>query len=200
MNREAVTNRKDILLLMLYSPGKTDQKNEPMSGRTRLVKALYLFRREVLPHFKQGTEITEQNFYEFFPWHFGPFSAEVYDDLAFFILNKFVELRSSAEEPMEASSAEWQAWITGMGADGLDPEEQTYVEEQFRLTHKGVEFVEKKLWPSLSSAQIGLLKEFKKKVQSPLRAILRYVYSTYPESIEKSQIKDEVLSESAWMH
>ena len=61
-----LNNRKDILLLLLYSPGKTGNPNEPIVGRTRLIKMLFLFKKEALAHFAHGTEISDENFYEFF--------------------------------------------------------------------------------------------------------------------------------------
>jgi len=46
-----ITNRRDILLLLLYSPGVSSQVNEPIAGRTRLVKMLFLFKKELLGQF-----------------------------------------------------------------------------------------------------------------------------------------------------
>jgi hypothetical protein len=34
---------KHILLLLLYSPGNSDHPNEPLVGRTRIIKMLFLF-------------------------------------------------------------------------------------------------------------------------------------------------------------
>ncbi len=109
-----IDNRKDILLLMLYSSGVRDRVNEPIVGRTRLVKMLYLFKMEALPHFQQGTEITEDNFYEFHPWDFGPFSREVYDDINFFLLRGFIRSSISDEESLPESEAEWDQWRFGV--------------------------------------------------------------------------------------
>src|ERR1700722_14184229 len=95
-----INNRRDILLLLLYAPGATKQVNEPIVGRTRIVKMLFIFKNEVFPHFKKGTEISEENFYEFFAWNFGPFSTQVYDDLTFFGLHGFIESSFSQEEPI----------------------------------------------------------------------------------------------------
>jgi len=106
-----INNRKDILLLLLYSPGVSKSYNEPIEGKTRLVKMLFLFKTEVLPHFRRGTKITEENFYEFFPWDFGPFSAQVYDDIAFFMLRGFVESSAAEGDGLPESAAEWEKWL-----------------------------------------------------------------------------------------
>lgn len=185
-------NRKDLLLLLLYSPGKGEAPNEPVVGRTRLVKMLFLFKEEALPHFQQGTRITSENFYQFFPWDFGPFSTGVYDDLTFFILHGFIEASESNEAALPESAEEWQEWVSSAG---LQEEEDTpleYREEVFRLTDRGMSFAVK-LYGSLSSSQKKTLKEFKKRSSSPpLRALLRYVYRTYPDMASRSTIAEEI--------
>ena len=91
MTPKRIDNRRDILLLLLYSPGVQDETNEPIVGRTRLVKMLFLFKTEAFKHFRGGTALNESEFYQFFPWNFGPFSSQVYDDLTFFTLRGFIE-------------------------------------------------------------------------------------------------------------
>jgi len=191
-----INNRKDVLLLMLYSPGVRGIVNEPVAGRTRLVKMLFLFKAEVLPHFRRGTEINEDNFYEFFPWNFGPFSSQVYDDLTFFILRGFVESSISDEEGLPESAEEWEQWQMESGGERPPDEIEAYQEEEFQLTEAGKTF-SKALYDTLSTSQRQLLKEFKARLnKAPLRAILKYVYTTYPEQIEKSTIKGEILGRS----
>ena len=189
-----IDNRKDIMLLLLYSPGKTGEVNEPITGRTRLVKMLFLFRKEVLTHFRRGTGITEENFYDFFAWNFGPFSLDVYDDLTFFILRGFVSSSQADEEALPESAAEWEWWLAESAAETGEEDIPAYAEETFRLTEKGKDFASN-LYDALSDAQGTLLREFKAKLTvAPLRAILRYVYRTYPETTDRSKIKGESLA------
>ena len=186
-----VDNRKDILLLLLYSPGRTGSPNEPIIGRTRLTKMLFLFREEALHDFRHGTEVSTDNFYCFFPWNFGPFSSEVYDDLTFFILRGFIQSSESQEPSLPESADEWDKWLSEVGEDMDEPSE--YVEEEFTLTQKGVDFANT-LYDGLSKNQKELLRLFKQKTSSvPLRALLHYVYKQYPDMIGKSTIKDEIL-------
>jgi len=193
MKSTHIDNRRDILLLLLYSPGLHDQVNEPIVGRTRLVKMLFLFKAEALQHFRVGTKINEDNFYEFFAWNFGPFSTQVYDDLTFFTLRGFIEGEDSSEDALPESAAEWQRWLTSSTVDEDDIEFVSYEEQQYRLTDKGIKF-SASLYASLSHAQTRLLKQFKERLnRTPLRAILRYVYENYPDQIERSQIKEQVL-------
>lgn len=192
---QTIDNRKDILLLMLYSPGTSEDFNEPIVGRTRLVKMLFLFKKEALKHFRQGTKIDEENFYEFFPWDFGPFSVQVYDDLNFFILRDFVESSESEEESLPESAEEWERWFSRTTEESVPENLSTYGEEKLRLTGKGLAFA-KELYEILSRAQRKLLRQFKRRTNAaPLRALLRYVYTNYDEMTAKSQIKEKVLGE-----
>ena len=193
MGSKRIDNRRDILLLLLYSPGVDDKINEPIVGRTRLVKMLFLFKTEALQHFRSGTEINEDNFYDFFPWNFGPFSSQVYDDLTFFTLRGFIDAEDTPEDALTESAAEWQRWLTSSNADDEEDGFSSYEEQQFRLTEKGVKFAAQ-LYDGLSHTQGKLLKQFKERLnRTPLRAILRYVYEKYPDQIERSQIAEHVL-------
>ena len=197
MAQQRINNRKDILLLLLYSPGRSGRTCEPISGRTRLVKMLFLFKKEALPHFRKGTVITEENFYDFFPWDFGPFSTQVYDDLVFFTLRGFVETSDCEDPALPESAEEWEHWLdSGVEQWNSDDSVVDYTEEQFTLTEKGRSWVEAHVWPLLSGAQKRLLREFKARlVRAPLRAILRYVYDTYPSMVRESKIRERVLGE-----
>ncbi|NQU05203.1 MAG: hypothetical protein HQ568_03855 [Calditrichaeota bacterium] len=184
-----IDNRKDILLLLLYSPGSGEEFNEPIVGRTRLIKILFLFKKEALKHFKRNTNINEDNFYEFFPWDFGPFSTEVYDDLMFFQLRGFIETSLVEEDALPESAEEWAKWIASTGERQNYKSVQEYDEVQFYMTEKGQQFI-KPLFESLSQSQISILKEFKKKLASSnLNDILRYVYRTYPETAIRTKLK-----------
>jgi len=189
-----INNRKDILLLLLYTPGRADQPNEPIVGRTRLVKMLFLFKKEALPHFRKGTDINENNFYEFFPWDFGPFSNQVYDDLEFFELRDFIRRSGTKEETLPESAAEWQMWLSATNPDSAMTQLSEYEEEQFQLTETGESFA-KSLYLALDSSQKNLLRAFRTQTASvPLRALLRYVYENYPEQTTRSQIREQVIA------
>ena len=44
-------NSKDLLLSFLYSPGIDSKINEPIVGRTKLTKMMYLFEKELYSQF-----------------------------------------------------------------------------------------------------------------------------------------------------
>jgi uncharacterized protein len=195
MNTNKINNKKDILLLFLYSPGVSDMLNEPIKGRTRLIKLLFIFYKEGLKHFKSNSEINENNFYNFFPWNFGPFSQQVYDDLTFFQLSNFIDLQSISSDSEGISYEEFNYWTesTGINYGSEYSSEDDFVEQSIKLTEKGMEYVSK-LYNTLTDFQKSLLKSLKAKFNStPLRAILRYVYQTYPEFASNSTIKENIL-------
>lgn len=186
-------NRRDILLLLVYSSGITGHTNEPIIGRTRLVKMIYLFKTEVWKKFKSNSDLTDENMYEFFPWNYGPFSMEIYDDLTFFNLRGFIEINSTSQETLVESVEEWNFGMQKYAATNDESELNEYQEEEFRLTEKGINF-SIGLFNNLSLNQQTILQEFKKRIQAmPLRALLRYVYKEYPEQTTKSIIKDDLL-------
>ena len=192
--RPRIDNRRDILLLLLYSPGSSDTPNEPILGRTRIVKMLFVFKHEALSHFRRGTLINDANFYEFFPWSYGPFSSEVYDDLNFFILRGFVESDAVDDDATPQSLAEWEHWLAG-SSSGYEPDVTDYFEESFRLTAKGVEWTAP-LYAELSENQRFTLRTFKRHMATmPLRALLKYVYQQYPSYTERSTIRGKVLDD-----
>ena len=189
-----IDNRRDILLLLLYSPGKSQEPNAPLVGRTRIVKMLFLFRKEAMAHFRKGTNITEENFYEFFPWTFGPFSAQIYDDLKFFELRNFLSTSNSSEDALPESAAEWEMWLSSSLPGIARNSYSEFQEEQFQLTPKGEKFVRERLYSALSVPQKKLLQVFRSRMESaPLRAILSHVYEQYPEMTDKSEIRDQFI-------
>ena len=190
---KAIDNKKDILLLLLYSPGNTDQFNEAVIGKTRLVKMLFLFHKECLRHFVKSTRITEENFYEFFAWNFGPFSTQVYDDIMFFTLRGFIVEESTEEEVLPEAASEWWEWMRMSSPDAEQGGITDYDEHSFTLSDKGATFA-KDLYGTLTTNQKKTLKTFKAEMnRRPLKAILQYVYDRYPDFTSHSKSREQVL-------
>ena len=130
-NKEhSINNRKDILLLLLYSAGVTNQINEPIKGRTRILKMLFIFKEEVLKYFKKNTGINDENFYEYFPWNFGPFSSQVYDDITFFLLRGFIITKYTNEEALPEAASEEKYWqfISGIQSSNMQEGYQEFID------------------------------------------------------------------------
>ena len=67
--------RIDILKMLLYAPGPTGRVNEPILGRTRLQKEVFLMQKAL-------ADKKIKRLYPFMPYYYGPFSRELYRDLS----------------------------------------------------------------------------------------------------------------------
>lgn len=81
----------DLLLLLLYAPGKSNKMNEPVIGMTRLQKELFLIQKLL-----QDKGIKYK--YPFMPFNLGPFSKDLCRDIEWLkhenvIKEKIVESR-----------------------------------------------------------------------------------------------------------
>lgn len=188
-----IDNRKDLLLLLLFAPGQSNKENETISGRTRLMKLLYLFERELMDLMPSLRKVTSQA-YSFNPYHYGPFSKDVFDDIAFLENVRMVEEEDEGNSSM-AEIAETRLYFDDLMIDqtGSEEDQEFYLEPVFKLTEdRGVEFA-RSLFDQLSQNEKKLLSEFKARFNSlPLSTILRYVYANYPESAVKSRIRDSI--------
>lgn len=187
---------KDLLLTLLYLPGVSSDYNEPIDGRTRLTKMFFLFEKELYRNFDK--KIT--NMPEFFAYKYGPFSKDLLDDIRFFCNIGFI-----IEEPLEEDMTEPEIheYCFDIINDIGYGEEEEYVntcnfgpkkEMRYSLTKKGERYVKENLIDMFSEEQKDLLQNFKRKINElPLDAIIEYVYKKYPDSAEKSNIKEKYI-------
>ncbi|MDF2591365.1 MAG: hypothetical protein K0S75_831 [Clostridia bacterium] len=185
---------KDLLLTLLFLPGINNEYNEPIDGRTRITKMFYLFDKEIVQYFNNFNII---NMPEFFAYNYGPFSKELLDDIGFFSAIGFVN-EKTLEQPMSESEAAEYCFDKyddiGYGEESESCEKENPLEVSYYLTEKGIEYVKENVINNFSEDQIELLTKFKSKINAlPLDAIIEYVYKKYPESAEKSKIKDKYL-------
>jgi uncharacterized protein YwgA len=68
----------DILLMLLYAPGKSGKVNEPIRGKTRLQKELFLAQ-------KQLRDEGVSHPFSFMPYDMGPYSKELYNTIDWLI-------------------------------------------------------------------------------------------------------------------
>jgi len=180
---------KDILLLLLYVPGREGRVCEPIPGRTMLQKMIFLFVKELLPKFRRDTPISDADMPQFEAWRFGPFSRDVFDDVEFMVNIGFITVSSqlAASEPEETESDVWQGTVG-------DLEEGQGSTEIFRLSDTGIRYVTERLLDVFSENQIQALSRLKSNCLSAgLKSVLRYVYRRYPEAAAKSEIAGKVL-------
>ena len=67
-------NRMDLLLLLLFADGRTESTNEPIEGKTRLQKELFLSQKNLKDHRVEKP-------YSFRPYHYGPYCKDIYSDI-----------------------------------------------------------------------------------------------------------------------
>ena len=190
MPKEKLTGA-DYLLVLLYLDNK-----KPIKSAVRLTKMMFLFNEEIAPLLKsKGIDI--QDLPKFQAYNYGPFSKDVYEQIELFQSINFLEVRNlnAIEEMDEADDWEETAFIDEIAEQEVEYESRRdgkYM--QYRLTGKGAEYVCAKIIPHLTKEQIELLLEYKKRIiHTPVKAILRYVYTKYPEMTDNSLIRDEVL-------
>jgi hypothetical protein len=205
-------DRRELLVLLLYARGPKGTGNEPLVGVTRLQKLLYLLKRE----YKIDT--MSSNYFSFQPYKFGPYSSQLYDDIAFlenlgFIgsAGKQVPMSSFIGENISlpplvgfgehsASRADIEEARVGydylMGQDSDELHEEDLQERIFRLKPKGEEaarVILEQIAPNQRNILLSKLEEVKKRFAGlTLRQLLAYVYREYPESATESEIIDRV--------
>lgn len=185
----SIDSAKDLIMALLYADGPGGAC-EPIYGKTRLMKMIFLFQKELKKGFNKK-EIDNSRLTEFEAYDYGPYSAAVYDDLEFLINNGFVKARinnsptnDEAEDEIELGENEGREQFIGVrGAD-----DNPNVFNTFSLTDLGKEFVESQI--KLSIDQWAALARFKSKcVQTSLKTLLKYVYTKYPDMAVNSKIK-----------
>ena len=187
-------NSKDLLLSFLFSPGTTNKINEPIIGRTKLTKMMFLFEKQIYKPFFQDEISIDLPL--FAPYYFGPFSRQLFEDLSFFqsiglVITEETDIPLSTADKVEFEEAfdetdEWEA-------ASFDEEEEKN-ELSYSLSKGGVAYVQEKIWGRFSQSQRDKLQEFKKQINLiSLDSLLRYVYNKYPEDARKSLIADKYI-------
>lgn len=133
---------------------------EPIEGRTRLQKMVFLMQKELEQRDQLGAIRLE---YDFIPYDYGPFSKGLYDDLDAMIDQEFVE---DTEEPLQSGKVKYIYEIEDDGEVLVDSEKETW---------------------SDADAIMQLAQEIKEEYNNMLLSeLIEYVYSEYPEYAEKS--------------
>lgn len=186
---QLISTSKDLLLLLLYAKGTKGDVAEPIVGRTRLMKMVFLFDQELRRDFVRGKAIADSAIPTFEPYDYGPFSPAVYADLEFLVGLGFIRVTPAGEAAPEEEEAEYEHWRSADDGSDEAPELQ-----QFALSATGRRFVESGRAGELSAEQQHILDEFKVRCTgTSLSSLLRYVYSKYPDTTTKSKIRDRVV-------
>ncbi len=196
MKNTVIASSKDLIMVLLYAKGPNKIIAEPIPGRTRLMKMIYLFKKEVWKQFELDKVIDQSALPDFRAYDYGPFSDNVYADLEFLRDIDFIRVKAlSDDEASEEEAESYRYWQINANVDP-DPT-SSYNDEEFSLTDLGREFVEETFRDKLTKQRWEILDEFKRRcTETSLKALLKYVYTKYPEDAEKSKIKKAVLTNS----
>ncbi len=187
---------KDLLLCFLYSPGINNISNEPIIGRTKLTKMMFLFEKEVSSSFFNDRVPIDLPKFE--PYFFGPFSKQLFEDLAFFesigmIVSETTNIPLSFADRIEKRSVfdeEDDIWNEA----NFDNEDDELFESSYRLSDSGKLYIEDNVWNFFTRTQKTILQNFKSQINKiSLDSLLQYVYTKYPEEAKKSIIADKYL-------
>jgi uncharacterized protein YwgA len=186
---------KDLLLALLYSPGIHSTSNEPIDGRTRLTKMVYLFEKEIYKQFFDDLDIALP---QFEPYHYGPFSKQLFEDLKFFTSIGFIDTKetivpiSSAEKyevKLDGEEDDDDCWDCASFVKDSDD-----VELRYYLSENGKKYVQENIWGIFSESQQKNLANFKRNINAiSLDSLLSYVYNKYPEDAAKSRIAERYI-------
>ena len=168
----------DAIVLILGAPSDAPALQGRIEGITRLEKLVFLLQKES----EIGSLLTEDP--EYRADNFGPFSVKVYQAVetlaAAELINDSADLSQSTED----------AWETG---ELVGTEPDPYATRNVTLTSRGKKYY-RALINELSSDAEKSLGQFKTRFAPlPLRQLIRYVYTKYPEFTHKSLIKGNIL-------
>ena len=189
-------DRKGFLLLLLYYKGEVP---EPIRGRTRLAKLLFLLKEEKWG--KNKLAKIAQDYYTFEPDNFGPFDINVYNDIEFFRAINFIEIKNIG--PLPGNEAD--DYLRALKEWSLDNDliediyvlDEKYYEQEFQLTKIGQQYVEEKILPKMTdNLQFEAIQFVRRNYgRWSLNKLLRYIYTKYPNMITKSKIKKKILGD-----
>ncbi len=184
-------SRLDLLLLLLYAPGRTGRFAEPLLGMTRITKLLFLALKEL----KLNRLVPRH--YRFVPYKLGPFAPEIYSDLELLISAGLV--RAVALEPdgtpVLSTDARTIRQLLELNSGIATAERLDSARLVLELTTEG-RALARHLYELALRRQPGIetgLKIIKAQFGSlPLATLLRYVYTRYPEYTTRSEIVEKI--------
>lgn len=180
MNEEIPFEVDDAIVLLIGAPSQSPSLQNRIAGITRLEKLLFLFERET----DLSNLFTEKP--EFVAHNFGPFSPKVYQAV------ETLEAAGLITDSAVIAPTTEDSWESDQ-IIGADPS-TTYTTRDFELTSRGQEYYKWLVTELLNRDQQRLLSEFKDRFGGlPLRQLVRYVYTQYPELTEKSIIREQIL-------
>lgn len=187
-----LTDRKDIILLLLYLRGATGKLAEPIFGITRITKLLFIAFQELT------LDTIIKNPYRFVSYKLGPFTPELYADLKILTDLGIITAYPLDPEgiPVINLDRALAAFIATLNSGITATERLDAINLAFTLTPKGRQLARllaqkaprqnKNLLPGLQIVKTTF-------ASLPLTQLLRYVYTRYPEYTTRSEIIEKIL-------
>ena len=167
----------DAIVLLLGAKSKFPSLSGRIKGITRMEKLIFLLEKET----QIGELLTEDP--EFHAHNFGPFSSKIYQAV------ETLEAAELIQEKINYSGSTDDTWETV----NIVGEDAPFANREFTLTDRGRRYFQV-LCKGLEESVLEEVSRIKDRFASiPLRQLVRYVYTKYPEYTEKSIIKEEIL-------
>ena len=183
-----------IVHLLLFSPIKTGA-SLPIFGRTRLMKMLFIFQKEIASQFCKDDAAD----FNFEPYKYGPYSKKVYEAIDFLESREILQINRSRSATLKyGNDADLDAFLGQAEQEETNfSENDVFINEEFSLTEAGKKIMQDRSkwfsWESLSENQRNILINFKTSMcAASLTDILKYVYSKYPIYASESVIKSKL--------
>jgi hypothetical protein len=183
--------------LLLATPTAIGDENVPVFGKTRLMKMMFLFEKEVAPRLGYYADPAD---FGFEAYKYGPFSRKVYEAVDFLDNKQIITIFPVPSYKSNRHDRRIDRILTTTEENLIDfSKKETYESEGYQLTPQGKRMMKSKevwfAWSNLLEHQKERLIQFKTSItNTPLPDILLYVYSKYPGYAAKSVIYDQVFS------
>ncbi|WP_440009171.1 DUF4065 domain-containing protein [Halomicrococcus sp. SG-WS-1] len=163
---DEIDRRTDVVFILFYF-------GEQIRGVTKVQKLLFLVEQETEFFEEYESDVA----FNFAPYKMGPFSEHVYEELHFLL-------------QLDAIEAE------KISAHGSEENEDTDLSnKKFEITPKGQKIATELVDILDEEYQEEIRKLVAQYNEQPLRELLQYVYTEYPEYATESKIKEEVFQE-----
>lgn len=186
--RTVTIDHTDLVLLLLGAPTADPEQKGRINGITRLEKLAFLLDEET--DFQKRARVPTEPLH-FKPYHYGPYTREIYDAVSFLVSIDLVKERrvdtaSGVEVGEEYEGLDW----ADLGAAGRG--DAPYVERRLELTavgEKAAAILSQRAGPDA----VGVITQLKDRFGSmSLTQLLRYVYDARPDMASASRIRDKL--------
>ena len=148
--------RTDILKILLYAPGASGISGRPVRGKTRLQKEVFLAQKAL-----KDRGIKRK--YSFMPYHYGPFSRQLYFDINW--------LRSK-----------------GLVKERTYLADRTGLYREFKLTPEGTREVESLIQKPEFKEVYEIVREVRRKYdEMPLEDLVEFTHREFPAYVGKER-------------